>query len=232
MSALVAALDYRAALVRGENGSLEHKTTGDAILDLFAKLVRGMPADDLKAGVEKVKASAATPAELVDLVVLVWQTRATRNLGKGERELFYQCVELLPVEAVLATVHLVPHYGCWKDMFELLARPLDPAIKAKIVELVKEQLKADEAALDAATPGGEAPKLSLLGKWAPREGGAHERKAKLASLIATAMLGANKPAAQRKYRQLVAKLNAALGTTEVLMAANAARRSPLRQRLV
>ena len=105
-------------------------------------------------------------------------------------------------------------------MFELLARPARPAIKAKIVELVKEQLIADEAALDAATPGGEAPKLSLLGKWAPREGGAHDRKAKLASLIATAMFGANKPAAQRKYRQLVAKLNAALGTTEVLMAAN------------
>ena len=62
MSALVAALDYRAALVRGENGSLEHKTSGDATLDLFAKLVRGMPADALKDGVEKVKASAATPS--------------------------------------------------------------------------------------------------------------------------------------------------------------------------
>ena len=86
-------------------------------------------------------------------------------------------------------------------MFELLARPLDGAIKAKIVELVKEQLNADEAALDAATPGGEAPKLSLLGKWAPPSLGAHDRKAKLASLIATAMFGANKPAAQRKYRQ-------------------------------
>mgnify|MGYP003314450575 CR=1 FL=1 len=48
-----------AALVRGENGSLEHKTTGDEILDLFAKLVRGMPADALKICVEKVKASAA-----------------------------------------------------------------------------------------------------------------------------------------------------------------------------
>ena len=53
MSALVAALDYRAALVRGENGSLEHKTTGDDLLDLFAKLVRGMPADALKDGVER-----------------------------------------------------------------------------------------------------------------------------------------------------------------------------------
>ena len=89
MSALVAALDYRAALARGENGSLEHKTTGADLLDLFAKLVRGMPADALKDGVEKVKASAATPAELADLVLLAWQTRATRNLGKGERELFY-----------------------------------------------------------------------------------------------------------------------------------------------
>ena len=39
MSALVAALDYRAALVRGENGSLEHKTTGDAS-SIFAKLAR------------------------------------------------------------------------------------------------------------------------------------------------------------------------------------------------
>ena len=45
MSALVTALDYRAALVRGEKGSLEHKSSGDALLDLFAKLVRGMPAD-------------------------------------------------------------------------------------------------------------------------------------------------------------------------------------------
>ena len=68
-----------------------------------------------------------TPAELADLGLLAWQTRATRQLGKGERELCFQFVELLPVEAVLATVHLVPHYGGWKDMFELLARPLgDP----------------------------------------------------------------------------------------------------------
>ena len=51
MSAFVAALDSRAALVRGEKGSLEHKSSGDALLDLFAKLVRGMPADALKDGV-------------------------------------------------------------------------------------------------------------------------------------------------------------------------------------
>ena len=70
MSALVTALDYRAALVRGEKGSLEHKSSGADLLDLFAKLTRGMPADALKEGVEKVKASAsqADPPRAAEVV--------------------------------------------------------------------------------------------------------------------------------------------------------------------
>ena len=229
MDARKSAMDARTT---GENGSVEvsAKGLGSPLLGMFEKLVRGAPADVLKAGVAAIDKESA--ADLADLVVLAWQTRATRNIGKGEKELFYQFVEVLPVEAVLATVHLVPHFGYFKDWFELLAREgVDSTIKAKIVELVCETLKADEAALDAAetakaaaVPAGakvEPASLSLLAKWAPREGGAHDKKAKLASLIATAMFGgANKPAAQRKYRQLIAKLNAALGTTEVLMAAN------------
>ena len=93
---------------------------------------------------------------------------------------------------------------------------------SKILSLAAAQLRADEAELDAANAEGRTPALSLAAKWAPREKGHYDKGGlKLPTALAKELYGGANPAsAARRYRQLVARLNRALNTTEVLMAAN------------
>jgi len=216
MSAFVSAMDSRCL---GENGApaLTVAGVGDPIVSLFFKLVRDLPDCDLHELLSAVEQSA-------DLVVLAFQTRATRGMGKGEKALFYKLLARLDEHAVLATLKLIPHYGYWKDMLLLQeVSGMSEAVKAKALELMAEQLKEDDAELAAAEKEGRTPKLSLCGKFAPREGTHFDKKdgLGLASKLAKQLFGgANAPAAKRRYRQMLSRLNAALGTTEVLMAAN------------
>ncbi|EOD33675.1 hypothetical protein EMIHUDRAFT_363823, partial [Emiliania huxleyi CCMP1516] len=81
-----------------------------------------------------------------------------------------------------------------------------------------DQLLKDAAELEAAEKEARTPNLTLAGKYAPREGSAFDG---LAKRLSTHLFGnKNEAASARKYRKLVASLNRALFTTEVLMAAN------------
>ena len=114
---------------------------------------------------------------------------------------------------------LVPTMGYWKDLSMIIALESTPAaVEGRCLDIMAEALREDEAELNAAAAADRKPlKLSLVGKWAPREHSAHDATA---SKLAVLLYGsANKAAARRKYRKLVSALNAALGTTEVLMAA-------------
>ena len=97
----------------GENGApeLTAKGVGEPLVALFFKLVRGMP----EATLRELMAACTKEGSYADLVVLAFQTRATRGMGKGEKDLFYQMLAKLPEEAVLATLPLVPHFGYYKD---------------------------------------------------------------------------------------------------------------------
>ena len=207
----------------GENGSAEltAKGVGSPLVALFFKLVRGIPAASLKELMASVPKD--DPAALADLVVLAYQTRATRGMGKGEKAIFYEMIAALPVEAALATIHLLPHYGYWKDALLLTeVEGMPSAVCDKALELVAEQLRKDGDELAAAEAAKRTPQLSLAGKYAPREGGHFDKKGgpRLAKRLAKLLFGAaNEAGAARKYRQLVASLNRALNTTEVLMAA-------------
>ena len=79
----------------GENGALEHSDAGSPLVALFFKLVRSLPDDSLAS---LTAAVPAEPAELADLTVLAFQTRATRGMGKGEKDLKYKLLAALPVD--------------------------------------------------------------------------------------------------------------------------------------
>ena len=83
-SAFIAMMDSKTA---GENGALEHSDAGSPLVALFFKLVRSLPDDSLAS---LTAAVPAEPAELADLTVLAFQTRATRGMGKGEKDLKYK----------------------------------------------------------------------------------------------------------------------------------------------
>ena len=223
MTAFVNAMD--AMPIRGENSASElpAKAVGSPLVALFFKLVRGIPASSLQELMASVPKD--DPESLADLVVLAYQTRATRGMGKGEKAIFYQMIAALPVEAALATIHLLPHYGYFKDLCLLTeVEGMPSAVSDKAIELLANQLRKDGDELAAAEAAKRTPQLSLAGKYAPREGGHFDKgggaAGSLAKRLAKLLFGAaNGAGAARRYRQLVASLNRALNTTEVLMAA-------------
>ena len=213
----------RARKTLTENGAPCYEDTGEAIVTLFFKTVRG--ASDLSTLFAAAAEEATSPSAMVDLFILAFQTRATRGMGKGEKDLFYELLLLLAdkygVATVSACLPLVSHYGYFKDYLAILARKPPAPIAERCVSLVADALREDEAELALAAKEERTPKLSLAGKWAPRENGKYDKAAGAAKALAAALYGgANGKAALRKYRKLVSSLNAALNTTEVLMAAN------------
>ena len=224
MSAFVAAMDSRTVT---DNGTpcVSDAGVASATVALFFKLVRNLDDNELTALFRLAASAAVTPEAKADLYVLAWQTRATRGLGKGEKALFYKLqlalAEKWGPETVAALLDLVPHFGYYKDYLALLALKPDGPLADKALTLYCEQLKEDETELARAAAEKRTPKLSLAAKFAPREGTSFDKAPlKLARRFAKALFGGSNPASSaRKYRKLVASLNAALNTTEVLMAA-------------
>jgi hypothetical protein len=198
----------------GVKGSDVYTSTGSALLDLSVMLNRGQTAEFITNQVRRVVASGDLAA-IEDLFVLAFQTRDIRG-GKGERDLFAHFVAALQTEFPEVTpgmLHLVPEYGCWRDLFALVKTV--PAIKGCVIRLAKEQFVKDEAAFTGATADAPA-KMSLLSKWLPRE---HSNKAEL-SLLANALAREFFPdsrCANKEYRKRVSTLNKALDTVETTM---------------
>jgi hypothetical protein len=226
MSAFIATMDLVDSRTVTSNGDACLKKTSSGLLDLFFKLVRGLDAEELASLFSAAVTEATKPEAKADLIVLAFQTRATRGHGKGEKELTYQllklCAKEFGEESVAAVLGLLPHYGYWKDLVHLLASDDCPrALADKSEELICQQLLADEAESSAATADKRIPSLSLVAKYAPREGTKFDKgPLRLAQRLAQRLFGSANPAASaRKYRKLCSCLNSQLCTTEVLMAA-------------
>ena len=172
---------------RGENGHAELTADGlgDPLLALFDKPVRGLDEARISSFVADIIAEARTKGDaepLKNLFVLAFQTRWCRG-GKGERKIFYHLLVVLYeryAAVVVDLVQLIPTYGCWKDLLNLLLEckhgNVDYApLRHTVWSMFARQLKADEEELAAATRQGRSPKLSLAAKYAPSQGGQHSR---------------------------------------------------------
>ena len=97
------------------NGDACLKKTSSGLLDLFFKLVRGLDAEELASLFSAAVTEATKPEAKADLIVLAFQTRATRGHGKGEKELAYQllkhCAKEFGEESVAAVLDLLPDTG-------------------------------------------------------------------------------------------------------------------------
>lgn len=196
-------------LSSGVKGSDIYTTTGDPRLDLSIKCVRG--SGDLKDSIKNVLA-LNTQQATEDAFVLAFHARNIRG-GKGERQVFYDLFHELSAfnpDISMALLDLIPHYGCWDDLF-VLATHESAAYKLReaILDLTARQLRTDKF-----TEG----TISLAAKWAPREG----RYTPLAKALAR-MLFPTVPhfsSQMKNYRHLVAGLNARLKTVETFMCSN------------
>jgi len=180
---------------------------------------------------------AKKAAFVADAFIMAFQTRNCRG-GKGERDLFYKLILHLSKDfpnTVASLMSLVPTFGSYKDWFSILLLAQDqektveqtrvnmkPTVNA-IVDLVRDQLLIDQrimneqsSNMDTEDPETTTNKISLLCKWAPREG--HAMDALVKHLAKHVFPTSACP--KKDYRKLVAALNQAIRTTEVAMSSN------------
>jgi len=233
-SPFIAAMNQTNHLQQGENGSAEYTASGvkESRVALFFALVRDLPLPRLQELLHTIARDGRDDADVIaDLFLMAFQTRHCRG-GKGERDLFYHMVLELAIiypKTTASLMPIVPHFGSYKDWFQIIRLAKDerrrlteqrtPGRRVKeamttiadiIIDLARDKLVSDRQIFDSGKPPSE---LSLLAKWAPREG---KNMDKLAKELAGKIFP-NSEAPKKEYRKLLSRLNTAIGTLEIKM---------------
>lgn len=137
--------------IRTENNAITNQSSLDPVLDFFslAGAMRGRHEEAIDL-FNKAYASDRNMA-----LKALFYLRDLRG-GAGERDLFREIFKELhrrDPDVAENLVRFVPEYGRWDDFL----------VTKNTINLIKEQLEADEAAMKAGKP------VSLLAKWLPSE---------------------------------------------------------------
>lgn len=185
---------------------------GDYRVSLFTMLNRGLDTSYIKDSVSKIY-NRKINDEMRDLFVMAFQTRDVRG-GKGERKLFHNFMAALyehDKEVVQKMLKLIPEYGCWRDMWDLLKAI--PELEIDVLNIVKEQFVED--LLRCQTD--QKVKMSLLAKWLPRENsGTYPGLARKISKFTHTFEDSERKRIV-KYRKDISMMNKALKTVEINM---------------
>ena len=179
MSSFAQAFDDQVNLVVGENGNLELNRSGStfqsSLVDLMYKLLRGINKED---AIDKITYSSKlvkTREDIIDLFVLCFNTRATRNVGggKGERDIFYWFFTKLAkfyVDDAKKLIELIPFYGRWSDLIEIAWQEDCPDTLAH--EILLYLAKKTKHLHDEIASAKQKVNLNdlLIFKWLPSEG--------------------------------------------------------------
>ena len=149
------------SLQQTENGATGFSTTGNNLVDLNFRVPsnhNNVKEEDIKKFIQVLK------DDLVTGVKWMFYLRDVRE-GLGERDSFVKFfITLWSMDPVSAAkvVKLIPEYGRWKDVLDILAEiPDDYALADVIYELIEKQLKEDASNMAA------NQSVSLLAKWLP-----------------------------------------------------------------
>jgi len=177
------------------------------------------------------------------LLCLIFYTRDCRG-GKGERNifryLFIESYKYFP-KTIEALVQHIPYYGYWKDLNKILleisgeGKNVFVNLRNIIYSIMADQLKIDsdnynlfisdqKIAMERGEQFHNKLQLTLLAKWAPKEGSSYDRKIKAAKELAVRIFPAEFKTdfkmALKSYRKMISALNNAIHTTEILMCQN------------
>ena len=186
-----------------ENGAVGYRTSGKELLDLNFSVTSLRNKSD--AEIEKKFAKAFYENKLLAIKWMFF-ARDARG-GLGERRLFRIALKFLEREQqkiAKAVIQLVPEYGRWDDLWDLLETDL----KDDIVNLVKKQLTVDMDNM------AENKSISLLAKWMPSENTSSKKTKRLAKIMRNS-LGLT----PKNYRKLLSKLRKYLDVIETHMSA-------------
>ena len=212
--AFVQAMNTPDTTKKGVNGAdvYTEEGVGDYRVSLFSMLNRGLEQSYIKDYVNKVY-NRKINDEMRDMFVMAFQTRDVRG-GKGERRLFQNFVAALydhDKEALHKALKLIPEYGCWRDMWELIR--VVPELEQDIFEVTVQTFKEDLVKCNS----GQQSKMTLLAKWLPRENSGTYPG--MARKLANAIYNFEDSERKRivKYRKDTSMMNKALKTVEINM---------------
>lgn len=186
-----------------ENGATGYSTSGQNLVDLNFVV----PSNHKNvSSTELEKFVRALNEDTVLAVKWLFYLRDVRE-GLGERDSFIKLFKTLwltdPVSAV-KVVKLIPEYGRWKDVIDILAEfPSDNDLTETIYLLIKNQLKEDCVNFT------EDKSVSLLAKWLPSIN-ASGKSRKLAKRICNKLV-----LTFEDYRKVLSTLRKYLDVTEV-----------------
>lgn len=170
------------------NGALSLSTSGDALVNLFYKAVRGINDDALFA-----LADMATKESILNTLKIIAYVRDIRG-GKGERDLsrtLYQWLQQDPVREQ----HLIQNMWLYLDMYgrydDMMHLPPSSRAYKEYIRLIGNQLKAD-------LQKGDDESVSLVAKWVPSESSALNKRTNFTYRLARSMK-IGMPELRKKY---------------------------------
>ena len=187
-----------------ENGAPVYKTTGNAVLDLFARIggMRKADTHDVEAAWLRAR---DFDKELADNLILY--TRDIRNGGIGERRLGQIMLKLLALKdpcKVARNFDTIVSAGRWDDLFVLQGTK----VETEMMEFIRAQFRQDIVDM------GKGKSISLLAKWLPSANTSSKETRKLARKVYT-FFGIS----ERTYRKTLSALRKHLDVVETKMSA-------------
>lgn len=191
-------LKNEANLTHTENGAVTYQSTQSECLDLFATIGALRRESDEEITNRFLRAYA----ENADLAMkTLFFARDVRG-GIGERRVFRTILKWLASNeprSLEKNIQYIAEYGRYDDLLALMGTTCE----GKVLQLIKKQLAADFAALEA----GES--VSLLAKWLPSVNASNEDVIRQAKRIARAM-GMN----DAQYRKTLSALRTKISIIE------------------
>ena len=190
----------QALFTETENGADAYITTQSAILDFFAEAgaLRNVNEDRIIRTFDK----ALIEDDLLAMKCLFYY-RDIRE-GQGERRVFRVILKHLAKtrpELVRLNLNLIPFYGRYDDLLELLETELE----SDVINLIKEQLEIDLS----------SPHPSLLAKWMPSCDTSSKNTVAKATRIRRAL-----ELKEKEYRKMLSGLREKIRVTERLVSQN------------
>lgn len=196
-----------------ENGDLSFKSSGSGLVDFFSKapvLRTNNPHQQLSGPANKLfrAAVAEDPKAAVSMLFYLRDIRG----GSGERESFRNIFSSLNPQAQIALMPLVPEYGRWDDVVELIDSPHQEVAMAA-AKLMEDQLRLDIKAAN------EGRSFSLLAKWMPslnagKRSAAQARKMLSMTSVVPDHLKGKTASVERIYRKTLSFLREKLNILE------------------
>ena len=180
-----------------ENGALTHKSTMNAVLDLFAMGAAYRTRTDEDVILLFKNAFDTDPVYALKCLFYIRDVRG----GQGERRFFRVVTKWLAkynTAAMQRNLAHVPEFGRWDDLFVFIGTPLEN----EALSIIKHQL-----ALDA-----QCKTPSLLAKWMPSENTSSAKTVKTAKVVRKYL-----DMTPKQYRKVLSALRKRINVLERLM---------------